>query len=462
MSCFARGSRRAGLLSAAACGLWVLVAPAAATGGGSVRAPAERLSAAALFEQIEDYVLLGRSSTRRGAAAPAAIPRPAAQPSTQRSDSGSRERKVALGGDVRYFQFFSPESSANDSAERGAFRLKLEADLGGRWSFETHGLLQGASPPALGGGFSLAAGRPTRAFDLAHDISSSEDRLIQSDLDRLQLRYDGDHFRVVLGRQAVTWGVNYFWPVLDLFAPFSPERIDRDYKPGVDAARVTIPLGRFSELELLGAVQGEEFEEDRSFGVLGRFHLGRADLGLMIGDFHRDTVIGAFLTGDVAGSLLRAEVAYTETSDRARAGGDPDDFVRATAGLDRLLSPNTTFIFETTWNGYGADDPADYLALAIRERVQRGEITSFGELSSGATLGFQVHPLVSLSAAAIYNWSDHSLLLQPGGSWSLADNGDLLFGVISGIGDDESDRGILASEYGAVAVTVWAALRWAF
>ena len=393
-------------------------------------------------------------------------PSSAKEPSEAESpgqDPKKRNVETRLSGDIRYFQFVTAESTPTDGhAERGVLRLKSETKFGGRWKLEAHGLIEGSSPPALGAGFSLGGARATRRFDFDADLSRNEDRLIRSDVDRLSLRYDHPRLRLTVGRQAVTWGINYFWPVLDLFAPFSPERIDRDYKPGVDAVRGTIPIGQFSEIELIGALQGQDTDEDRSVGALGRFHLGSADLGVMVGSFHRDTVIGAFLTGDFAGSLLRGEVAYTEPGERARSEGDPSSFVRATVGLDRLLSPTTSLILETTWNGYGSDDPAEYASLAQRERFARGEVTSFGELASGVSLGFQAHPLLSLSASVLVNWADGSVLLQPGGSWSLSDNGDALFGVIAGLGDDESDRGLLASEYGAVAVTFWGALRWSF
>ncbi|MEM6704411.1 MAG: hypothetical protein AAF690_16965 [Acidobacteriota bacterium] len=369
--------------------------------------------------------------------------------------------RAELGGDVRYFQFVGLEGSVGEEhAERGALRLKLDAELGERWRFEGHGLLQGASPPALGGGFSLSQGRATRYFDVDAELDANDDRTIVSDIDRFNVRFDGRHLRLTLGRQAITWGVNYFWPVLDLFAPFSPERIDRDYKPGVDALRLTVPVGQFSEIEVIGALQGRETREDRSLAALGRFHLGNADVGFMIGDFHRDRVLGAFLTGDVRGSLLRAEVSFTSTSDRAREEGDPDDFVRATLGLDRLLTQSLSFVFETTYNGYGTNEPADILGLFGRERVRRGEITSFGRIASGVAVSWQTHPLLGLTGAALVSWSDGSVLLQPSGVWSLTNNGDLLFGGFLGLGDSSETE--IASEYGATQATVWAALRWAF
>ena len=88
-----------------------------------------------------------------------------------------------------------------------------------------------------------------------------------------------------MGRQPITWGVNYFWPVLDLFGPFSPAAVDRDYKPGVDAVRLNLPVGDFSEIEMVTAAQGDEATaavgsgEDWSYGALGRFHVRGTDVG---------------------------------------------------------------------------------------------------------------------------------------------------------------------------------------
>ncbi len=375
------------------------------------------------------------------------------------------ETDISIGGDARWFQFQALESSAQDDhSERGAFRLKFDAKSD-HWQFELHGLIEGASPSALRGGFETGganARRSVRYWDLDTDIDTNGDRSIGGDIDRVNVRFQNDYIRVTLGRQAVTWGVNYFWPVLDLFSPFSPERIDRDYKPGVDAVRINVPVGQFSEIEVIGAVQGPETDRDRSFGALGRFHLGGADLGLMIGDFHRDRVLGAFVTASLFGTGVRAEVARTETSDLARAEGDPDDFVRVTIGVDRLLSPAVSLVFETTWNQYGVRRAQEFIPLIGRDRIRRGEITSLGELSSGVALSWLLSPLTSLNVSLLGNWHDGSVLLQPGGSRSLSNNADLLFGAIYGLGDEPEPGNLVGSEFGSTVSTVWAAFKISF
>ena len=136
---------------------------------------------------------------------------------------------------------------------------------------EVHGVAQAVSPPGSGSLTSVATGATRRFFDLESDSFGGGDVAGATEIDRLNLRWDRPGFRMVAGRQAITWGVNYFWPVLDLFAPFAPQRIDRAYKPGVDALRFTVPVGDFSEVEVIAASQGTRTPDDLSFASLGRF-----------------------------------------------------------------------------------------------------------------------------------------------------------------------------------------------
>jgi hypothetical protein len=255
--------------------------------------------------------------------------------------------------------------------------------------------------------------------------------------------------------------------VIDLFGPFSPSAVDRDYKPGVDAARVRVAIGDFSEVEMIAAAQGEdaitaEFRsDDWSYGALGRFNFGGTDFGFMAGEFFRDLRLGTFVTGDAAGFGLRGEVLYTdvEAERLGQPGETRSSFWRATAGVDRLLSPRSTLVLELSFNGYGGRETMDYAAVAVSDRVRRGEITSLGREYSGLSLSFQISPLLTFAGAVLTNWGDGSSLLQPSLSWSLSDNSSASFGAYVGFGDGLNANGVPGSEYGVVPITVWGGIR---
>ena len=367
------------------------------------------------------------------------------------------------GGDVRYYQFLTLENlpGQREHSEFGVLRLKASSWLSDAWSFEIHGVLE-ATAPARAAVSSIATGGTRRYFDLEADLKDDPDLFVGAEIDRLTLRLDQPGYRLTIGRQAVTWGVNYFWPALDLFAPFAPQRIDRDYKPGVDAVRLTVPTGDFSEWDLILAGQGRDFSEDFSLAVLRRWNVRLSDLGLMAGSFHRDVVLGGFFVTDWAGYGVRGEIAYTRSGDDFDDRLDRDSFWRGSLGLDRQLNEDWMLTTELAWNGFGTDTAAQYLAFAQADRISRGEVNALGQLYLGTSLAWQAHPLLTVNTTLLANLDDQSMLLQPGATWSLSDESSLLFGLILGFGDDLSPGGVPRSEYGAVPATAWASLKFYF
>ncbi len=284
--------------------------------------------------------------------------------------------------------------------------LRLTGDVffGQHLSLETHPLLEFASPSRLLGPAGLATSTAPTFLPLEHVFTDNPDVELIGSFDRLNLQVELNRVRIVIGRQAVTWGVVYFWPSLDLFAPFSPRRVDRDYKPGIDAVRATIPLGDFSEIEVIGAILGPSMARDGTLGALTRFNLGPLDWGLMGGKFHRDTVAGSFLTADAWGTGLRGEVTWTQSGDPEDRVRDRRTFWRAAVGVDRQLTPTFTLTAEFSFSAYGATEASDYLDWSISDRVLRGEINALG-YPKAALFGFCMalasYNVLSVTKAAV-------------------------------------------------------------
>lgn len=365
-----------------------------------------------------------------------------------------------LGGDARVYQFLRLDDAddARRDAELGIGRLKLDGTLADGVGVEAHGVFSLLSPSGTAAQ-SIVAGTTRRFLNLQHTFESGNDAAMTLEADRLNVRWERPGLRVVAGRQAITWGVNVFWPVLDLFAPFAPERTDREYKPGVDAVRGTLAIGSLSQVEVVGAALGSSISRDGSAAALLRVNLGPADAGVMLGRFHGDTVAGGFVTANVFGTGLRGELAFTDSGDPADAALGRPRFWRAGLGVDRQLTATVSLTAEISWNGFGAARPEDYPRIAAADRVRRGEVSSLGRYYVGGSLNWQAHPLLVLTGTALINAGDGSALLLPHADWSLSDNTSLVFGGVFGIGAGLRRDGRPGSEYGAVPETIYSALK---
>lgn len=78
------------------------------------------------------------------------------------------------------------------------------------------------------------------------------DGIARAEIDQLNLRWQGQHGSAILGRQPVNLGVGFYFSPLDAFAQFSPTETYRDFRPGVDALRLSWSPSDYSLVELIG------------------------------------------------------------------------------------------------------------------------------------------------------------------------------------------------------------------
>ncbi|MEE8224752.1 MAG: hypothetical protein V3R42_03435, partial [candidate division NC10 bacterium] len=134
------------------------------------------------------------------------------------------------GGSLRGYQFVRTEENPLEKrrdTELWILRLTLETAFNPRIKTESHGILTLQSPPRTGA--SRLATSPARTYlSLERDLIDRSGVSLQGSFDRLNIQGHYDTVRIVLGRQAISWGVTNFWPSMDLFSPFAPQQVDRD------------------------------------------------------------------------------------------------------------------------------------------------------------------------------------------------------------------------------------------
>ena len=402
-----------------------------------------------------------------------------------------------LGGSIRtvgaLIQYYDEpglfgEGNELDGLSQTILRFTLEGDLEPVCSYEAHLVsdLTWTNTPA--GGFALpgAAGGSGetryRVVDLSLEWLDQGNWNGDLFLDRLNLKAELPRADLLIGRQAINFSQAYFWNPLDIFLPFDPEAFDRDYKPGVDAALLDIPLGAFSGLILVYApgreltletgdaglqVTAVDFADEPWYGsaLVGRArtNLRNWDLTLQGGKIYGGWQAGGGFSGEIGTFGLRGEATwFTPMENRGIlvAGREIDlltEHAAAVIGGDRRFDNSLHVNVEYLYNGAGGD----IMAGIIRQAV--GETLSLGKHELGIQASYEISPLLTGSFSWIINLTDSSSLVSPFLSRSLSNESEFLIGAILGFGSRPESTGEggfggidLRSEYGTYPNTFFA------
>lgn len=272
-----------------------------------------------------------------------------------------------------------------------------------------------------------------RLVDLTSVISENDDLILYHRIDRLALTLKPSWGVVRVGRQAVTWGNGLLFNPMDLFNPFSPTDIERDYKIGDDMVSVQAPLGGSGNLQFLYVPRRNPDThhlswESSSLAAKYHFAAGGTEFDLMAARHYRDYLLGVGSVGYLGDAAWRIDLTWTVLD----SGGPSSDYLSLVANMDyswTWLEKNFYGLVEFYYSGIGEDDyRAALLNPDIVERLDRGELYTLGRTYLGASVTMEVHPLVNIILSAITNLHDPSGVLQPRVTYDLTQNMQLIAG----------------------------------
>lgn len=272
--------------------------------------------------------------------------------------------------------------------------------------------------------------------------------------DRLDLSYTRGTLAATVGRQAISWATTLILTPADPFAPFGPSDPFREYRTGVDAARLQWFAGPFSTLDVV--VRPDDTAAGRTITALarGKSTVRGWELSAWAGAIH-DAPGGALgVTRTVAGSAVRAEAEFRRDSSGRTV-------VRSAVGMDRrftVLDRDLYAVVEYQHDPFGAVRPADLTAAALSPAAERRELQVLGRDESAVQVTYQVHPLVSAELIALWNLRDGSVLFGPAAAVSLSDELSTRVGIFMPMGAGDTAARAPRSEYGPVPLTGYAAL----
>lgn len=263
-------------------------------------------------------------------------------------------------------------------------------------------------------------------------------------LDRLALQYQGSRWGVTLGRQAVSWGSGLVFQPMDIFSPFSPTVVDRDYKAGDDLILIDHLLPNGHDLQFLHILRRNEKShvtaDVSSTALKWHGYAGAVELEAVAAEHYDQPVYAASVRFPVGQALVRTDVVASRALDK--------DWVFTgilNADYTFLIAERTAYVFgEYFFNGWGVDDlPASpaLLPLDLTQRLSRGELFNLNKHYAAVGMSYEWHPLINHSLTVIGNLSDSSLLAQMQLSYTPGDSQSLQFGWLEPLGGQGDEFG---------------------
>ncbi len=327
-----------------------------------------------------------------------------------------------------------------------------------RLASDTAALTAPGLPPADARGY-------FRVVALEGPLSQSPDYSYWHELDRLAVSFHLPRTELTVGRQALGWGRGLFFGAVDVFAPFTPLEVDREWRRGVDAARAEVQLGQKASVEAV-AVFDQQLDGSAFMGRARGF-LGPVDAELIGGWRARDVIAGLAASAAVLDAEVHGELAAFVLPDPWRWGG--------TFGNDRVVmkavlgasyqfavGDGLRVALEYHYNGFGLSFPVSALEVAtddaFRLRLARGDLQILSRHLAAASVGYTFGLTLTGSLAVMVDPADGSGVVAPALNWDLADNVSLVGTGYAGWG--KLPEGLtLRSQLGATPLTVLVQLR---
>jgi hypothetical protein len=310
-----------------------------------------------------------------------------------------------------------------------------------------------------------------RWFDLSHTIHEGDRSALVHRLDRISIGYTGTNTVVRFGRQAISWGNGMLFTAMDIFNPFDPAAVDKEYKTGDDMLYGQYLFSNGSDLQAVAVVRRDPFsgeiESDQS-SLAVKYHgfAGMNEFDLLLSRHFHDTVFSIGGVMNAGGAVLRGDITVTDT--------DLDTYLSAVASLSYswvLGGKNWTGVLEYYRNGFGQENglyaPADLASNPdLLLRLERGEVFSLARNYLAASATIEMTPLFHLTPNIFINLDDPSLLAQFVASWDWKQDLQLLAAVNIPIGPPGSEYGGIESgvedRFFSSGPSLFARLAWYF
>jgi len=285
-----------------------------------------------------------------------------------------------------------------------------------------------------------------RWWNLTHTIDDEGNRIVVQRLDRLSLAYTGEHIVWRFGRQAISWGNGMIFTPMDIFNPFDPAAVDKEYKTGDDMTYGQYLFDNGNDLQAVAVVRRNplngKVENDQS-SLAFKYHgfLGTSEFDLLAAEHFGDPLLGLGGIVNIGGAIGRGDITWTDS------------------GESSVISLATSISYSWTWGGknvsglleyyhngfgqkngtYSVNDLAQNPQLL--KRISRGELFTLARNYLALSASVEISPLFILIPNFFVNLEDPSTLFQLVAQYDWKQNLQILAAVNIPVGPDGSEYG---------------------
>ncbi|MBX3273130.1 MAG: hypothetical protein KF729_22895 [Sandaracinaceae bacterium] len=291
--------------------------------------------------------------------------------------------------------------------------------------------------------------------------------LHQHELDRAYLSFNFEFMQLTIGRQAIGLGRGLLFSAVDVFAPFAPTEVDREWRRGVDAVNLDLRIPQISELSagVIAAFGGVVNDELTSWAVIGRVRavIGDVDAMVLLGRRGEDNMAGAVVSANLGDAAVHAELAMFGTDGRGIDGGffgTRAVVAKGVIGGSYVIDVGTglRIAAEYHYSGFGVenvgDDPSILFDPAFQLRFARGDTQTFGRHAIAATASYNVEDDLAIALSYLQSPVDGSGMVAANATWTQSDSVTLLLNVFVPWGTPPSS-GVPTSEWGSSPLTIF-------
>lgn len=373
------------------------------------------------------------------------------------------------GGYVEYFLSHSRYDADNIFSQAGYssptdhqlnFRLTAERRWESQWDTVIHydaGAFYSDSIEAARGfgGLPTLAGSgipndDARLFNLTSVVVDEGKNVLVHRFDRASVGYTETDYVIRLGRHAVSWGNGMIFQPMDIFNPFSPTAIDKEYKTGDDMAYLQNLLASGNDVQTVliprrDTTTGDLRADESSLAIKYHHTHGGTDMDFLLSRHYGDNLAGFGFAIDWKGAVVRGDLV--------NAWNNGESALSGVASLNSSWvwsGHNVSGYVEYFRNGYGISDgdystPALSTNPALVSRISRGEIFTLGQDYVAGGLTIELTPRWLLNPLLINNMNDGSWLAQWIATFDWKQNLTLLLGANLPFGDKGTEYGGIPS-----------------